>query len=325
MRADDKGRLPAFHAGEVMLQEKAGLAERMAELGSRVVRRFMPDQHREFFAQLPYLIVGALDQNQQPWATVLSDADSFIYSPDPVTLEIAALPAAHDPLAGRLLPGAPVGLLGFQAHTRRRNRANGIVVASNAQGFAVHIDESFGNCPKYIQAREATPVVVTAEAQASSNLRLDEAAQRLVSRADTFFIASAHPDAASDTHEQPGYGVDVSHRGGKSGFVKLETLEDGRERLLVPDFAGNFFFNTFGNIALNPRVGLLFIDYTTHDLLHIAGHAELILDGPVVDAYAGAERLLSITVDQAILRRNALPLAWSTAETSPFLEHTGHW
>lgn len=321
MRADDMKLLPAFHAGEVMLQEKSGLAERMAELGTRVIRRFMPDQHREFFTQLPYLIVGALDHEQQPWATILSESESFVYSPDPITLEIAAQPSAHDPLAGRLLPGAPVGLLGFQAHTRRRNRANGTVVASNEQGFAVHIDESFGNCPKYIQAREATPVAVDAEAHANASPRLDEVARQLVAGADTFFIASAHPNAG----EQDGYGVDVSHRGGKPGFVKIETLADGRERLLVPDFAGNFFFNTFGNIALNPRVGLLFIDYDTHDLLHVAGHAELILDGPAIDAYAGAERLLSITVDQAILRRNALPLDWSEAETSPFLEQTGQW
>lgn len=321
MRADDHKRLPAFHRGEVMLQEKAGRAERMAELGSRVVRRFMPDQHREFFTQLPYLIVGALDHHRQPWATILGSAPDFIDSPDPRTLEIAALPATHDPLAGRLLPGAPVGLLGFEAHTRRRNRANGSVIASNAHGFAVHIDESFGNCPKYIQAREASPVAIGAEGGAQTEARLGEAARQLVANADTFFIASAHPEA----DHGPGYGVDVSHRGGKPGFIKLETLTDGRSRLLVPDFAGNFFFNTFGNIALNPRVGLLFIDYAGHDLLHVAGHAELILDGPEVDAYAGAERLLGISVDHAILRRNALPLTWSAAEISPFLAHTGEW
>lgn len=325
MSADDRKLLPAFHAGEVMLQEKSGLAERMAELGTRVIRRFMPDQHREFFTQLPYLIVGALDQDQQPWATVLSDADSFVYSPDPITLEIAALPAAHDPLAGRLLPGAPVGLLGFQAHTRRRNRANGTVVASNEQGIAVHIAESFGNCPKYIQAREAKPTAIGPEGVSVHTSNLDETMHALVANADTFFIASAHPDAASDTNEQPGYGVDVSHRGGKPGFVKITRTADGNDRLLVPDFAGNFFFNTFGNIVLNPRVGLLFIDHAEHRLLHLAGRAELILDGPEVDIYEGAERLLAITIDRAILRNNALALDWSKAEISPFLEHTGQW
>ena len=321
MGADEKKLLPAFHAGEVLLQEKAGLAERMAELGTRVVRRFMPDQHREFFTQLPCLIVGALDGEQQPWATILSSPAGFIASPDSVSLSIAALPSAQDPLADRLLPGAPVGLLGFQAHTRRRNRANGTVVTLDADRVAVHIHESFGNCPKYIQAREARPVQIATEALARRAPGLDKAARRIVASADTFFIASAHPDAG----RQAGYGVDVSHRGGKPGFVKIERLEDDRDRLLIPDFAGNFFFNTFGNIVLNPRVGLLFIDYATHDLLHIAGRAELILDGPAIDTYAGAERLLSVIVDQAILRRDALPLDWSEAATSPFLEHTGQW
>jgi hypothetical protein len=321
MSADDGKVLPAFHAGEVMLQAKAGVAERMAELGTRVVRRFMPEQHREFFPQLPYLIVGALDQDRQPWATILSGPAGFVSSPDPTTLDIAALPAADDPLAGSLLPDAPVGLLGFQAHTRRRNRANGTVVAAAPHGVGVHIHESFGNCPKYIQAREASPAEIGSAAGAQINAGLDARAREIVAKADTFFIASAHPDAGVE----PGYGVDVSHRGGKPGFVKLEQLGDGRDRLLVPDFLGNFFFNTFGNIALNPRVGLLFIDYETHDLLHIAGHAQLILDGPAVDAYAGAQRLLSVIVDRAVLRCNALPLSWSAAESSPFLEHTGQW
>jgi predicted pyridoxine 5'-phosphate oxidase superfamily flavin-nucleotide-binding protein len=325
MSAGDRSLLPAFHAGEVMLQQKAGLAERMAELGTRVVRRFMPEQHREFFPLLPYLIVGALDSEQQPWATILSGPTGFVDSPDPSSLRIAALPFANDPLAGQILPGAPIGLLGFQAHTRRRNRANGQIVVANRAGFALQVSESFGNCPKYIQAREARPTAIGPEGAKVHAASLNEAMQTLVAHADTFFIASAHPDAGRDTNAQSGYGVDISHRGGKPGFVKIETLEDGRNRLLVPDFVGNFFFNTFGNIALNPKVGLLFIDYAEHRLLHLAGRAELVLDGPEVDAYVGAERLLAITIDRAILRNNALPLDWSEAEISPFLEHTGQW
>ena len=321
MGADDRSLLPAFHAGEVSLQEKAGLAERMAELGTRVVRRFMPEQHREFFPLLPYLIVGALDDEQQPWATILSGPHGFVDSPDPTSLRVAALPFANDPLAGQMRPGAPIGLLGFQAHTRRRNRANGHIIAANRAGFALQVTESFGNCPKYIQAREAKPTAIGPEGDTAHAAKLDETMHALVANADTFFIASAHPDAV----KQPGYGVDVSHRGGKPGFVKIETLADGRHRLLVPDFVGNFFFNTFGNIALNPKVGLLFIDYEKHHLLHIAGHAKLILDGPEIDAYVGAERLLSITVGRAILRHHALPLSWSEAEMSPFLERMGQW
>src|SRR5690606_16673428 len=53
-----KTKLETWHAGEKAIQEKAGVAKRMEELGKRVVRDYMPDQHREFFGQLPFIVVG---------------------------------------------------------------------------------------------------------------------------------------------------------------------------------------------------------------------------------------------------------------------------
>lgn len=315
MYADDETTRPAFHAGETLLQERAGLAERMAEVGQRMVRRYMPDQHREFFAQLPYLIVGALDHSGQPWASVLSNPAGFVQSPESTLLEIDAIPTPGDPLAGMLGVGAPLGLLGLEAHTRRRNRANGIVLASRDNGMSVRILESFGNCPKYIQARRAEPIGVQHPARTEAFTQLPAHVRQLITRADTFFIASAHPDATA----QPGYGVDVSHRGGIPGFVRIDVSGTGADLLLVPDLAGNFFFNTCGNIALNPRVGLLFLDYDSQDLVHLVGRAELVLDGPELDSYAGAQRLLRITIERGLLRYNALPLSWSPSEISPFL------
>jgi len=40
-----------------------------------------------------------------------------------------------------------------------------------------------------------------------------------------------------------------------------------------PDCAGSRLFNTLGNIAADPLVGLLFIDFATGALLHLAGQA----------------------------------------------------
>jgi predicted pyridoxine 5'-phosphate oxidase superfamily flavin-nucleotide-binding protein len=45
--------LPTWHEGERLLQEKVGVVERMADVGQRVVRDYMPDQHRDFYAHLP--------------------------------------------------------------------------------------------------------------------------------------------------------------------------------------------------------------------------------------------------------------------------------
>ena len=67
-------RVP-FHAGERALQQRAGLRERMAIVGARVIRDHLPDQHREFFAQLPFLVVGSLDADGQPWTSLLHAVD----------------------------------------------------------------------------------------------------------------------------------------------------------------------------------------------------------------------------------------------------------
>ena len=117
-----------FHAGEQAVQARAGVRERIERVGRKAIRDSMPDQHRELFAALPFVAVGALDDRQRPWASVLVGTPGFMSSPDPKTLHIAARPARGDPLGSSLVAGAPVGLLGIQPETRRRNRMNGTVI-----------------------------------------------------------------------------------------------------------------------------------------------------------------------------------------------------
>ena len=146
-------KLPVWHEGERYLQEKAGMAERMAVVGQRVVRDFMPDQHREFYAQLPFIVLGSIDPAGDAWATFIEGRSGFMSSPSPTVLDIAAHPAAGDPAAEGMADGAPIGLLGIEMHTRRRNRMNGFV-STTAAGLSVAVDQSFGNCPRYIQLRD---------------------------------------------------------------------------------------------------------------------------------------------------------------------------
>jgi len=308
-----------FHAGEQAIQQRLGDRERLAEIGPRIVRDFMPDQHRTFFAQLPFMIAGSLDQEGQPWASVLAAPPGFAHSPDEHHLRIDALALPDDPLSGALVAGAPIGLLGIEPHTRRRNRMNGVVSETDARGFEVEVRQSFGNCPRYIQARE--PVYVEKGHLASKAHRvdhLDTAARRIIEKADTFFIATAHP-AVGDGDAS--HGVDVSHRGGRPGFVRVT----GDGMLTAPDFNGNAFFNTLGNIAMNRRAGVLFIDFETGDLLHVAVKAEVLWEGRELAAFEGAERLLRMQVVSALHRPATLPLRWGRALLSPFLAETGSW
>jgi len=310
-----------FHVGERALQLKAGVRDRLEQIGQLALRDHMPDQHRELFGKLPFLILGALDDEDRPWASMLVGEPGFVSTPDAWTMRIDALPGQGDPLAARLKVGSPVGLLGIQLETRRRNRMNGLVEAVDAAGFTVHVGQSFGNCPQYIQAREPRRVAGGEPVARRETALLSPAATAMIGAADTFFIASAAPAARLG---RPAEGVDVSHRGGKPGFVRV-TVEAGRTVLTAPDFNGNSFFNTFGNLVLNPKAGLLFVDFSTGDTLALTGEAEVIWDGPKLAAFTGAERLLRLRVTEGISIAGALPLRWSPPEPARQLAATGSW
>ncbi|CAB3771544.1 Flavohemoprotein [Paraburkholderia humisilvae] len=309
-----------WHAGEVALQRQAGVAERMKDLGRRVVRDHMPDQHRAFFAQLPFVAVGSVDRDGDVWATLVAGKPGFMQAPTAHKLRIDARPAPRDPAAAGIHDGAAVGLLGIELHTRRRNRMNGIVSDSGATGFAVDVAQSFGNCPQYIQMRNfafTRDPALAAHAEPVISGELSERAREMIASADTFFVAS-YADRTGSRRE-----VDVSHRGGNTGFVRVGA--DGV--LTIPDFAGNSFFATLGNILVNGRAGLVFVDFASGDLLQISGDATVDLDSPEVAAFQGAERLWRVKPRRVVYRAGALPLRWVFHENGWSLNSlmTGNW
>ncbi|RZI67924.1 MAG: 2Fe-2S iron-sulfur cluster binding domain-containing protein, partial [Pseudomonas sp.] len=216
-------------------------------------------------------------------------------------------------------PGAAVGMLGIDLHSRRRNRLNGHIRDVWENGFSVSVEHSYGNCPQYIQLRALKQVPLKAVAERPPVQRLtalDDAAIATIRGADTFFVAS-YVDLEG---AQPHRSVDVSHRGGQTGFVRV----DG-DVLTIPDFAGNLFFNTLGNFQLNPKAGLLFVDFQTGELLQVAGTVTLVLEGPEIAAFQGAERLWQVRVEQVVRRPAALRSRWAFQGWSPNSLMTGDW
>lgn len=292
-----------FHEGELEAQARAGESSR-----GTGIRDFMPDQHRDFFALLPYLFTAGRDAQRHPIATVLTGPEGFVTSPTPNELAIAALPAPDDPANPALSAGAPIGLLGLDLRTRRRNRANGLINRRDGSGLRIAVNQSFGNCAKYIQLRqhEAASAATTATEELGS---FDAAASALILQSDTLFIASGSES-----------GLDISHRGGRPGFVRIES-----DRLSVPDFAGNSYFNTFGNLLREPATSLLFVDFATGDLLQLQGVAQIVWSGPELAEFEGARRLLHVEVTRGWRRRAALSLRWSEPEPAPTTLATGSW
>ncbi|HEX8755895.1 MAG TPA: pyridoxamine 5'-phosphate oxidase family protein [Steroidobacteraceae bacterium] len=299
----------AFHPDELAAQAHAGVAPMRSG-----IRDLMPEQHRGFFAALPYLLVAASDRAGWPLATLLEGEPGFVTSPDPGTLRIEVLPGATDPAARMIRCADDIGLLGVDFVTRRRNRANGIVSRVDADGFTVAVKQSFGNCPQYIQRRAITRVEALA-GEARELASLDSDAFSLIERADTFFVASrSRADAG------PNGGADISHRGGRPGFVRIEG-----DTLLIPDFRGNRYFNTLGNLIGEPRSSLLFLDFDTGDVLQLQGLASVDWDAGAAGLVPGAERTWRFRIARGWFRPRAAATRGTFIEYSPVTLRTGAW
>jgi hypothetical protein len=249
---------------------------------------------------------------------MLMGRPGFVAAPDAHHLRVDAVPLFGDRLAGNIATGAHLAILGIELPTRRRNRAIGEVEPAHANGFTLSVRQTMGICAKYIQGREMAFVADPTRPEHRPIVcasKLDSAATAIVAASDCFFIASNDPIAA---HGVSG-GPDISHRGGRAGFVHVE---DSRT-LTSPDFIGNFVFNTLGNLEFERRVGLLFVDFETGDTLQIAAEAEVIWDGEAVRAFTGAQRLVRFHVNEALQVRGAVPARFSRPDYSPFLARTG--
>ena len=299
---------PAFHEGERALHEAYGLAEKMAQVGQRAIRPAIKPDDVQFFPRCPFLVFGLRDDAGRPWATMLSGPPGWIALPDPAHVIVGAVPAMGDLAGSGFAAGAPVGTLAIDFETANRARANGYIKRIDPDAFEIAVDEAYGNCPKYIRQRHLitsdAPVDPPARRPAIRNTAPDATVRSTIESADTFFIATGHAE----------YGLDVSHRGGAPGFCRF----DGDASFVFPDYRGNFFFNTLGNLMIDPRAGLCFFGPQSGDLLQLTGRMQIAWQPPD-DAPVGAERMWRFVVERWSLRPAALPLRFEDGALSPYL------
>ncbi len=270
----ERARRP-WHRGEAAAQRLA-----VVEAPPQVIRPFMSEQLRRFFPQLSLLLLAAVDADGFPSATFVRGARGFITCPEPTRMEVDAALFDGDPLATVLRRDSEVGLLGVDFRTRRRNRVNGRIESLEAGRVAIMIAEAFGNCPRYIRQRDTVDALTSDAPRRWESLdSLDDAVKDAIANAETFFIASS---ANCDWG-----GVDISHRGGPPGFLAIT----GDGTIMIPDFNGNGYFNTLGNLLVQPRAGLLVPCFETGEALRLAGVVEILWDGAEIPSRSGAERL----------------------------------
>jgi len=297
-----------WHEGERSLHRSLGIEDKMQTRGQTVVRDHMPDQHREFFNKLRFIVMSAVDNEGRVWPFMRSGEVGFIVSPKSTELIVSSKPLPGEPEGLNLGEGAKVSVLGIELETKRRNRMNGTISKAVDTQLHITVDQSFGNCPRYIHVREHIEDTADQAADFTQSTSYTAANSDQIRRADMLFIASRSPDLTEDRRA----GVDVNHRGGMPGFVRV--LDD--KTLIIPDYDGNNFFNTFGNIMLDPRCGIQFPDFLTGDILTLNGHADVISDDPDGVAAYGSNRYLKFEADTVRHATAAFPLVYHMKEAS---------
>lgn len=300
----DKVIASTWHHGELIVQRRAGTDQKMLDIGPKYVRDYMPQQHTDFFESLDMIFVGHVEQMSYISATILFGVPGFIQSKNSTELVINTQYSIDGYIHKYFAIGDKIGLLGLDFTTKRRNRVNVVIKDISQKYITVKVLQSFGNCPKYIQSKTfITNVNYNLNLSTETSLSIDNYSLNLIKEADTFFIASNFNDEALVNNQ----GADISHRGGKKGFVCVNEMG----QLLVEDYLGNGFFNTLGNLMVNPVASLLFCDWRRGHILQILVSSRIIWrdDSNTKDfLFLGSksDRIICFTPLQFSLKRNGL-------------------
>jgi uncharacterized protein len=294
----------SYHEGELAVQARAGVgSDGLA--ADAMYRAAMPTGVQRFLLAQQLAVISSQDADGLVWASMRSGRPGFLRPLDEHTLEIGGYSHREDPLLSNLRAHAEAGMIVIHLEARHRVRLNGAARAHSDGRIVLSTQQVYGNCPQYIQARTVIGDREVSTSAARFGKELDRRQCQSVEQADTLFIATVHPHS----------GADASHRGGRPGFVYLES----EKRLLFPDYPGNNMFNTLGNIVSNPRTGLLFPDLQSGSALQISGNARILWDDPRMKRFEGAQRLVEFDIERVIELTEATRLRFEFQSYSPFL------
>lgn len=104
-----------------------------------------------------------------------------------------------------------------------------------------------------------------------------------VERSPMFFLSTADADGWPD----------CSYKGGMPGFVRVVDPTT----LAFPSYDGNGMFRSLGNVLVNPRVGMLFIDFERPNRMRVKGTATLHDDDELLEAFDRAQLIVRVKAE----------------------------
>jgi predicted pyridoxine 5'-phosphate oxidase superfamily flavin-nucleotide-binding protein len=140
--------------------------------------------------------------------------------------------------------------------------------------------------------------------------RFTDGDRGFIARCDMFFLATA------DANGQP----DVSYKGGMPGFVRV--IDEST--LAFPDYDGNGMFKSLGNILVNPKVGLLFIDFGQPNRMRVNGTATVAADDPLLADFPGAQLVVRVRAERIFPNCPRYIHRMELVERSVYAPRSGH-
>lgn len=283
----------------------------------------------DLLQRAPLVALGTLDAEGRPWTTLWGGQAGFA---GPVAESIIGLRALvdskGDPVVKELLGNQNgtinenmfqpaermVSGLAIDLENRLRVKLFGRMLAGSlndgdvAQAqLVVKIEESLGNCPKYLNKKHIVPSQ-SAPTILSDTPQLTQAAIELLSRADMIFVSSAHGKTDMDTN----------HRGGPPGFVRVESNNPSGAVLVYPEYSGNRLYQTLGNLQVNPRAGWVVPDFESGDVLYVTGDTQILVGKEAADVLPRSNLAIRLTITAARYVQNGLAFRGVPGELSPY-------
>ncbi|RMX82961.1 hypothetical protein D0869_05672 [Hortaea werneckii] len=285
----------------------------------------------------PLVAIGTLDKNGRPWTTLWGGEQGLARPLGGGIVGIkTAVTGRHDPVVEELVgkeatgevireqgEGRMVSGLTIDLETRKRVKMYGRMVAGALLSredestdrketvaevqLVVKIQQSLGNCPKYLNSKKITPAISKPELVDDQPF-LSQRALDLLAKADMIFLSSSHNSIDMDTN----------HRGGPPGFVRVASNEESGAIICWPEYSGNRLYQTLGNLQINPVCGICVPDFETGDMLYLTGRTEILI-GKDANAYLPRSNLaVKLTISDSRFVAQALPFRGEAGQRSPY-------
>lgn len=302
-----------YSDGELYVQQKADVVKEASRV-SRIIQESADGFAQGFVQTQLFCFITSMDQDGGVWTSMLAGkqigfaqfntSNQLFFSRDNFHF------FSDDILYENIVSNQSVGMLFIDLATRRRQRINGKLY-NDKDGLRLEIEQSFVNCPKYIQLRtldrSSTEFKTLTKTEKGSGDSIPSHIKSIIEKADTLYLGTAGKNKDLDT----------SHRGGNAGFVKFTN----DNVLKIPDYFGNNMFISLGNIHEYSKTGILLIDDASMSILQLQGEAELIFDefgNEDKHPTGGTGRYWYFRIHQYHLSKNILPYTWRLEEYSPF-------